>query len=196
MNKVMRSLAFILAASMPLLWSSSGWATSLIRMDLRGLANNNEYIALGQVEKISSYWNKEGTFILTDVSVKVAEAIKGDIGRSIIFTVLGGEVDGLSAIIVGGPQIEIGKQYLFFLKKQKLPGAEELLTLPDHCQGIFDVIEKSGDIRAVSQASNYHLVPDIFGRSMAPGGVEGILLPELLKDIRAFSVNGGSSNGR
>jgi hypothetical protein len=65
-----------------------------------------------------------------------------------------------------------------------LQGNRQVLTLPDHSQGAFEIISRKGRLRAVSQASRHSLVRDRNGRSDAPGGAEGLALDALLENLR------------
>lgn len=163
-------------------------ATTLVRTGLDELAARNERVILGEVVDAVSYWNEDRTFILTDVRIAPAETIKGPLsGRSegeLTVTLLGGTVGDLTTLIVGGAELIPGRAYVLFLSPQKLPGAGQALTLPDHSQGAFEIASKGGKLRAISQASRHPLVPDHEGLSEAPGGSEGIPLDALLESLR------------
>jgi hypothetical protein len=85
---------------------------------------------------------------------------------------------------VGGAELIPGRSYVLFLNPEKLPGARQVLTLPDHCQGAFEVTSPKGTLLAVSQANRHPLAPDRSGRINAPGGAEGLPLDTLLENLR------------
>lgn len=159
-------------------------ATTLVRSGLDELVADNERVIVGEVIDAVSYWNKDRTFILTDVRIAPNETIKGKAEGELTVTLLGGKVGDLTTLIVGGAELIPGRSYVLFLRPEKLPSAGQALTLPDHCQGAFEVISKGGELRAVSQASGHPLAPDRGGRIDAPGGAEGLPLDTLLKSLR------------
>jgi hypothetical protein len=159
-------------------------ATTLIRAGLDELVASNETVVLGEVVEAVSHWNENKTFILTDVRIATLQTIKGQAEGELTVTLLGGKVGDLTTLIVGGAELIPGRSYVLFLRPEKLPGARRTLTLPDHCQGAFEVISKGGGLRAVSQASRHPLAPDRNGRMDVPGGAEGLPLDTLLESLR------------
>ena len=162
-------------------------ATTLRRASLDELTTTNSTIVVGQAIGARSYWNDEGTFILTDVSVVPSRVLKGRIEEpEVTVTLMGGSVDDLTTVIVGGAELVPGKTYVLFLNEEDLPGARGARTVRDHCQGVFEIVKtKDGSrLRAVSQASGHPLVPDRFGDAEAPGGVEGYPLADMMRSIR------------
>jgi hypothetical protein len=173
--------AFAVLAGM----ASTAEATTLERRGLEDLVATNATVVLGEVVDLHSYWNDGGTFILTDVRVAPREVVKGKVrSGELTFTMLGGTVGELTTLIVGGPVLVPGRTYLLFLDRDDLPGAAHALTVRDHAQGVFDVRSAREGLRAVSQAHDHPLVPDLFGRTDAPGGVEGLPLDAMLDSIR------------
>jgi hypothetical protein len=159
-------------------------ATTLVREGLDELVASNERVVVGEVVDAISYWNEDKTFILTDVRITPAETIKGKAEDDLTVTLLGGTIGDLTTLIVGGAELIPGRSYVLFLNPEKLPGAGQALTLPDHCQGAFEVTTRKGELRAVSQANRHPLVPDRSGRADVPGGAEGIRLETLLAGLR------------
>jgi len=161
-------------------------ATTLMRASLEDLTTTNSTIVVGEVLEAYSYWNGEGTFILTDVRFGPSEVLKGAVeGSDLTVTIMGGSVDDLTSLILGGAQLVPGKTYVLFLDEADLPGVQKARTVRDHCQGVFEVSAgKDGGLRAVSQANGHPLVPDGLGYFEAPGGVEGLSLETLKETIR------------
>lgn len=159
-------------------------ATTLRRAGLDELAASNERVVVGEVVDAISYWNEDKTFILTDVRIAPDETIKGKVEGLVTVTLLGGKVGDLTTLIVGGAELIPGRSYVLFLNPENLPGARQALTLRDHSQGAFEIIEKKGELRAISQASRHPLAPDRNGRIDAPGGVEGLPLGTLIRNLR------------
>ena len=160
-------------------------ATTLMRAGLEKLAAENATVVVGDVVDANSYWNAEGTFILTDVRFAVSEVVKGrSQNREITITLMGGQVGDLTSLIIGNAQLIPGRSYVLFLNEENLPGASNALTVRDLVQGAFDLVLTKDGVRAVSQANGHPLVPDAKGYVDAPGGVEGMPLNALIHSIR------------
>lgn len=160
-------------------------ATTLVRADLEKLADGNALIIVGDVLDAHSYWNADGSFILTDVRLAVADVVKGGPqNREITITLMGGQVGDLTTLIIGGPELVPGKSYVLFLNEEDLPGAKGALTVRDLVQGAFDLVIAKDGVRAISQANGHPLVPDAKGYLDAPGGVQGMPLNDLILSVR------------
>lgn len=177
-----RNLAVLAAL---LLWASSAYATTLIRAGLDELVAGNQTILVAEAMDTESYWNSDGTFILTDVIVKPIETLKGEARDELTITLMGGSVGDLTTLIVGGAQLIPGRSYVLFLNEEELPGTPGAMTVRDHAQGVFDIEpQQAGELHAVSQANGHPLVPDRQGYLNAPGGVDGFPLEVLVSDLR------------
>lgn len=160
-------------------------ATTLVRADLEKLADGNALVIIGDVVDAHSYWNADGSFILTDVRLAVSDVVKGGPqNREITITLMGGQVGDLTTLIIGGPELVPGKSYVLFLNEEDLPGANGALTVRDLVQGAFDLVIAKDGLRAISQANGHPLVPDAKGYVDAPGGVEGMPLNDLIQTVR------------
>lgn len=165
-------------------------ATILIRAGLEDLTATNEIVVLGEVLDMDSYWNADGTFILTDVRFAPIEIVKGNPRQDeIIVTLMGGTVGDLTTVIVGGAELVPGRPYVLFLSRGSLPGVETVLTVREHSQGVFNVVNTADGPRAVSQA-HIPLLPDRRGVSEAPGGARGLQLDVMLDSIRSLAGEG------
>lgn len=169
----------VLVVPFLLLLTATASATTLVHRSLDRLTSDNETIVEATVLDIHSYWNPEHTFIFTDVHARLSQVLKGLPGDELSFTVMGGSVGPTTTLIVGGPDLAPGLDYVLFLARTDLPGAPDRLTIRDLCQGVFDV----QDGRAFSQARGELLLPDAMGRTEVPGGDEGIALDRLTQQI-------------
>jgi hypothetical protein len=154
-------------------------ATSLVRRGIEDLTRDNETVVQASVLDIHSYWNAAHTFIFTDVHVRASAKFKGAPADELNFTVMGGTVGQTTTLIVGGPDLAPGSDYVLFLSHTDLPGAPWLLTVRDLCQGVFAV--RNG--RAFSQAIGEPLLPDAQGIAETPGGADGLPLGTLAQQI-------------
>jgi len=171
-------------ASVALAWLASlAGATTLVRQGLDRLTVESESIVEAKVLDIHSYWNAGHSFILTDVHVRPSRVLKGAPAGDVTFTVLGGSVGDVTTLVVGGADLAPGSDYVLFLAHADLPGAANRLTIRDHSQGVFDVVQG----RAFSQAIEEPLLPDARGQVDVVGGAEGVALDDLIGQIRALS---------
>jgi hypothetical protein len=175
-----------------LTWAGTAGATTLIRASVDELVRSNDTIVVGEVLDAESYWNSDGSFILTDVVVKTHELVKGDLskgGEEIVVTLMGGTVGETTTLIVAGATLVPGRSYVLFLNPEDLPGAEQALTVRDHCQGAFDLLAgKGGELRAVSQALGHPLLADGQGLTDAAGGADGFPLDALVENVRQIAA--------
>jgi len=186
MHRVGRVLSGVMAVAIAASLAVPASATTLRRMGLEELVAGNKTIVVGQVVDARSYWNKDKTFILTDVRLAINEVVKGDVqDREIKVTLMGGRVGDLTTLIIGGAELIPGKSYLLFLNEESLPG-KRAQTVRDLCQGAFDLVIGKDGLHAVSQANRHPLVPDRLGYIDAPGGVEGIPFYAMIQSIRSL----------
>jgi len=163
-------------------------ATTLVRESLKGLTDQNQLIVYGRVLDIYSYWNAEHSMILTDVRVRPNQVLKGDrVAREVTFTLLGGTVGEITTLIIGGPELVPGSDYVLFLNKEPLLAEQAMLTVRDLSQGAFAVADVAGGRRVFSQALNLSLLPDSEGVSEPPGGKDGLTLDDMLTQVRQLA---------
>ena len=173
---VIRSLLLVAAATV---LAAPAAATTLVRRGLEELTAANDVVVHAKVVDIHSYWNVEHTFIFTDVRLRALQSLKGEPAAEMTLTLWGGTVGEITALLLGGPDLAPGREYVLFLGRGDLPGAPDRLTVRDLSQGAFDV--RGG--RAFSQALDVPLLPDALGVADAPGGHEGFLLETLSRRV-------------
>jgi hypothetical protein len=173
-------MAFAIAASVV----APAGATTLIRESLDELVRSNRTIVVGEVVDARSYWNADGTFILTDVRIATHDVLKGNAqDRELTVTLMGGRVGETTTLIIGNPQLVPGNSYVLFLNEEDLPGGKAL-TVRSLVQGAFDVTIGKGGLRAVSQANGHPLLPDARGSFEPEGGAEGFPLNSMIQSVR------------
>jgi hypothetical protein len=181
-------MAFAIAASVV----APVGATTLIRESLDELVRSNRTIVMGEVVDVHSYWNADGTFILTDVRVAAHDMLKGNVkDREITVTIMGGRVGETTTLIIGNAELVPGNSYVLFLNEEDLPGVKAL-TVRSLVQGAFDVKIGKDGLRAVSQANGQPLLPDARGSFEAEGGREGFQLNSMMQMIREIVGNTGA----
>lgn len=163
-------------------------ATTMIRQGLEALTTENQQVVYGRVLDIYSYWNAEHTMIMTDVRVQVAQMLKGDrAAREVTFTLLGGTVGDITTLIIGGPELTPGSDYVLFLNREAIHGNREVLTVRDLAQGAFEIADLGAGRRVYSQAIHHGLLPDADGLSEPPGGSAGFTVDEMLTRVRQLA---------
>jgi hypothetical protein len=90
--------------------------TEEVTLDL--LKNNSSDIVITKTKSIVSY-KKESNRTFTDVIVEVIESIKGkfEAGNSIALTHYGGEIDGITTLVLGTPSFTMDEESVLFLTK-------------------------------------------------------------------------------
>lgn len=178
----------VLALVLTVLAAIPAGATTLIRQGLDKLTAENEAVIYGRVLDIHSYWNAEHTMIMTDVRVRASQVLKGDrAAREITFTLLGGTVGEITTLVIGGPELVPGSDYILFLNREQLHGARSVLTVRDLVQGAFEFTDLGQGRRVYSQALDHVLLPDAEGLDEPPGGVDGMTLDDMLTQIRQLA---------
>jgi hypothetical protein len=185
------TLVLVLAAAIPV------QATTLIRSGLESLTTQNELAVYGRVLDIYSYWNTAHTHILTDVRIKPAEVLKGTLPASELkLTLVGGTVGSTTTLLIGAPTLAPGRDYVVFASETDLlPELPPVMTVPDHIQGVFDIVKSdtgSTGTRAVSQALIHPLLPDAAGITDVPGGEQGYELKEMFSRVRELAARGNT----
>lgn len=93
-------------------------ATTVIPPDFDHLVSRAQVIFEGDVSAIQSQWIGEGTEhrIVTYVTFKVDDALKGDVGSSYTIRMLGGTVDGKTMTVTDAPKFAVGDHDLLFVE--------------------------------------------------------------------------------
>lgn len=96
----------------------SARATTVIAPDFDHLVSRAQVIFEGDVTAVQSQWMGEGAEhrIVTYVSFKVDDALKGDVGTSYTIRMLGGTVDGHTMTVTDAPKFAVGDHDLLFVE--------------------------------------------------------------------------------
>ncbi len=101
-------------------------ATTVIPPNFDELVSRAEVIFEGEVTQVQSQWIGEGSEhrIVTFVTFKVDEALKGEPGASYSIRMLGGTVDGRTMEVTDAPKFKVGDHDVLFVEnngKQFIP---------------------------------------------------------------------------
>lgn len=144
-------------------------ATTVIAPDFDHLVSRADAIFEGDVSGVQSQWIGEGAQhrIVTFVTFKIDQSLKGDLGDSYTIRMLGGTVDGQTMSVTDAPKFAVGDHDLLFVEdngrqfiplvgiqhgririQKDLSGNETLMTGED--QPLADVSQLGNDEPAIA----------------------------------------------
>jgi hypothetical protein len=117
-----------------LLIATSSYATTVQRLGLEDLVKKAHTIVVGRVTNSRTYWSSNRKLIFTNYTIQVDESIKGQAGRSVEVTTIGGKLDGVELHVAGMPSFRTGENAVVFVEESA--GYQTVLGLS---QGKFTV---------------------------------------------------------
>jgi len=109
------TLVLALALTLPLVFSSTSSAGTVVAMSLNQMIDRADSIFTGRVVGQRAEWNADRTKIHTFVTLEVEDYLKGGTGsRVTTVRLLGGRVGRYIAHLPGNPQFEVGEDVLLF----------------------------------------------------------------------------------
>src|SRR5262245_45269813 len=183
-SRVTLAAAFLLAVAV-----LPAHATVLRHSDLHELVSGSSDIVVGQVESVAPRWNASGTKIVTEVTVRVSESLKGGNTERITLTQLGGTVGNARYTVPGSPVFSPGEQALLFVWRD----AQGRAQVNGLGQGKFDIaVDPASGARTVQRVSGL-AVSDVRTLSMVKPGemTPRIPLDTMLREIRRQLEEGG-----
>jgi hypothetical protein len=150
-------------------------------LDTRALVLGSNDIVVAEVESVTPRWNAARTRIVTDVRVRVKEALKGG-GDAITLTQLGGEVDGVRYTVPGCPVFTPGEEALLFVWRD----ARGVAQVNGLAQGKFDIRREADGSATVQRSVPGLAVRDPRRLALAPADrpAPRIPLTDLLREVR------------
>jgi hypothetical protein len=114
----MKKTNYLLFVTGLLAGAASLSATTVIPPTFDQLVNQAQVIFRGTVTKISSEWIGEGAerHIVSYITFKVKDALKGSPGETYTMRTFGGTVDGETMTIGDGPTFEVGDEDFLFVE--------------------------------------------------------------------------------
>ena len=175
--------ALAIVAFLAMMLPQGALGTTLQHLDTRALSHQSSDIVVGQVEAVHSRWNDARTRIVTDVTVRVSESLKGAATSRLVLTQLGGEVEGIRVSVPGCPVFRAGEEALVFVWRDR-EGTAQVTGL---AQGKFEIERDavSGE-RYVQRALPGFAVKDLAKLGAAPPGARAprLRLGDLISEIR------------
>jgi hypothetical protein len=134
-------------------------ATTVIPPSFDELVAQAQVIFQGTVTETQSQWAGEGASrrIVTYVTFKVDEAIKGDPGASYTLRMLGGTVDGQTMEVTDSPKFKVGDRDIVFVENN----GSQFIPLVGIMHGRFRVQQDKVTGREVVVSNAGHAVRDL-----------------------------------
>ena len=160
-------------------------ATLVVPLAEDALIEDADAIVLGVVTAIQGGYDPRRATVVTDITVRLAEVLKGArAGDTLTVRQLGGSVGDLHAWVAGSPRFTLGEKVLLFLRADQAGQ----LHVAHLYQGKFTVVveDATGDEHAVrATPAEVHVVPNTTpGRSPSAGPEETHRLADLAARIR------------
>src|SRR5262245_25083274 len=110
-----RKTVSLVALPLILIFTSALSGTTVQRLGLDELVKKAHTIVVGKVTGSRTYWSTDKKLILTDYAIDVDESIKGQIGRTISVTTIGGKIDDVELYVSGMPSFQKGEDTVLFI---------------------------------------------------------------------------------
>lgn len=121
------------------------------RMSLADLAAEADVVVRGRVLSRASRYDDppNAARIVTDVTIRVDEAVRGTPAGTVVVTVPGGEVGDRGQAVPGAPRLAVDEDVILFLRAP-LPARRAVHRVVGLAQGAFLVLDRNG-IRTARQ---------------------------------------------
>jgi len=142
--------------------------TTLVLTESVALAKTADKVVLGKVAKVESEW-LHGR-IVSRVSLRVEETLKGKGEATLELVVPGGSVGGIAMLVIGGPRFREGDRAILFLRQ-----ADTEYRILGLAQGKVSVLKNDSGVESV--------------RWVPPGGTQVVEEPlsEVIAQLRLVS---------
>jgi hypothetical protein len=176
-----------LAAAAMLLAAVPAGASTFLAMSQEELVAQSDAVVVGKVLDVQSFWNREGTAILSEATIQVEEPIAGEAASLVVVRTFGGEVDGLRIDAHGFPAFAEGQRLLLFLRDAGDGGSEVV----GYRLGEYRVVKRSDGVEVAVPTLEHsvQLLRRDGGPAERPRAVE---LEALKGQIRSAAARGGA----
>lgn len=113
-------------------------ASTFLFMPQEDLVEQAESVVQGRVIDVQSFWNRQGTAILTEAMVEVEDAVVGKVPSHVRLITFGGEVGGYRIDAHGFPTFAKGERILVFLEPARA-GEDGARRVLGYRQGQFRI---------------------------------------------------------
>jgi hypothetical protein len=108
-----RSLMFI--ALVALLASVPASASTFAAMSDEALVAGSQAVIVGDIDQVYSFWNEDGTAVMTDAVVHVDRVLAGSAPARVTVRTFGGQVGDYRLVAEGFPTFQQGEHTVLFL---------------------------------------------------------------------------------
>src|SRR3954470_24553600 len=117
-DPIMKPIRFLFLVACTTLALASSRATTVIPPTFDQLVSQAEMIFEGTVTGLRSEWTGEGAerHIVTYVTLKIEDPIKGALGAEYTIRMLGGTVDGRTMEVTDAPRFKVGDRDILFVE--------------------------------------------------------------------------------
>ena len=114
----MKKFSQLLISGACLIFTGTVFATTVIPPSFDELVSQAEMIFQGSVTDVRSEWTGEGAqrHIMSYVTLKVEDAIKGNPGSTVTLRMLGGTVGGETMEVSDAPKFKVGDRDILFVE--------------------------------------------------------------------------------
>ncbi len=178
-----------------LLAAPSARASVVLALDLAQLVQRSDHVVLATAGAQTSRWSDDGRHLVTDVSLRVEDSLKGPshAGDVLVVTRLGGRLHDLALQVPGEANFGPGQRALVFL--HSVQGGSELHVV-GMAQGVLPVRGAGPDAMAMPGAGSVELVEREESGALGPGRaalVQPRPLAALVTEIRRLVTNGATT---
>jgi len=143
----MKKFSQLLISGACLIFAGTALATTVIPPSFDELVSRAEMIFQGSVTGVRSEWTGEGAqrHIMSYVTLKVEDAIKGNPGSTVTLRMLGGTVGGETMEVTDAPKFKVGDRDILFVENN----GTQFVPLVGIMHGRFRVKKDAGGQDAV-----------------------------------------------
>lgn len=161
-------------------------ATTVVAMDVRALVARSTDIVVGEVTAVRPRWSADRSRIVTEVTVRVTEAVRGE-AAELTLVQPGGELEGYRYTVEGAPVFRRGEETLLFAVRGR-DGRPQVSGLS---QGKFDIRrDPATGARVLSRALPDAGKDPLLRRTDGARGARAVTLEEMLGEVRRLAEAG------
>jgi len=130
MKRVLLSLGLVaMLAALP------ASASTFVAMSDEALVASSQAVVVGEVVQVDSFWNQDGTAVLTEATFQVGQTFAGSAPATVKVRTFGGSVGDVRIEAIGFPTFEVGEHMVLFLEQ----GAEGTYRVTGYQLGQYRV---------------------------------------------------------
>jgi len=184
-HKIPFPIKLLVFVFIPILFFSSTGHSLMIKLSLERLSMDSDTIVLGEVKDIESQWSMDKSTIVTIVTLKILDVIKGEFHRNqILIQYPGGEIGDIGLKVSDMPDFYLRERTLVFLRSlMDINDAQNSLLVAMNFWPAFTVFgaaqgKYSVDNKGIARKGGYSLI------SKEPDSDRTLSLEDLITRIR------------